>query len=475
MTSSILPLPPQGVLFIDPVTGGVSPQWQNYLLMLESSLTGGFAPLTAKYWLSTSDSELTDETNIGALSTGYLKITTAAATAVPSSTTTIPVTDLTGVLPIANGGTASGTALSGSSIAISNGTAIVQGAAGTTTTLLHGNAAGAPTYSAVSLTADVSGDLPFANLAQGSALSVLGVTGNATADNASIAAGADNQVLRRSGTAVAFGAVNLASTDAVTGDLAFANLAQGSALSVLGVTGNATADNASIAAGTDGHVVRRSGTAVAFGTVATAGLADAAVTYAKIQNVTDARLLGRSSGSAGPPIEVTVGTGLSLSAGALTASGTAGAMTLIGSAEGTNTTASATNVATFAISGLTVKDTLLTLVFHASVTQQTDTVDLYNSTDSVALVTNSNGAAIAAGVQWIATTTIGVHQSATTAVQSLAPQGSSAAGASTRQAASTFTTAWTSPWTLALRTGAGGVTAGGTYQYRITVFKVAGQ
>lgn len=69
----------------------------------------------------------------------------------------------TGVLKIANGGTNSSAALSGSSIAISNGTAIVQGAAGTTTTLLHGNASGAPTYSAASLTADVTGTLPVAN------------------------------------------------------------------------------------------------------------------------------------------------------------------------------------------------------------------------------------------------------------------------------------------------------------------------
>ena len=119
----------------------------------------------------------------------------------------------------------------------------------------------------VNLTTNVTGDLPFSNLAQGSALSVLGVTGNATADVASIAASTDNQVLRRSGTSVAFGAVNLASTDAVTGDLPFSNLAQGSALSVLGVTGNATADVASIAASTDNQVLRRSGTSVAFGTV----------------------------------------------------------------------------------------------------------------------------------------------------------------------------------------------------------------
>ena len=75
----------------------------------------------------------------------------------------------------------------------------------------------------VNLTTNVTGDLPFSNLAQGSALSVLGVTGNATADVASIAAGTDNQVLRRSGTALGFGAVNLASSDAVTGALAVTN------------------------------------------------------------------------------------------------------------------------------------------------------------------------------------------------------------------------------------------------------------
>ncbi len=69
----------------------------------------------------------------------------------------------------------------------------------------------------------VTGDLPMTNLAQGSALSVLGVTGNATADHASIAAASDHQVMRRSGTAVAFGAVNLAQSTAVTGTLPVAN------------------------------------------------------------------------------------------------------------------------------------------------------------------------------------------------------------------------------------------------------------
>ena len=82
-------------------------------------------------------------------------------------------THVSGTLPVANGGTNSTTALSGSAIMVSNGTAIVQGDAGTTTTLLHGNAAGAPTYGAVALGTDVSGALPLANFTDGTTGQVL--------------------------------------------------------------------------------------------------------------------------------------------------------------------------------------------------------------------------------------------------------------------------------------------------------------
>jgi hypothetical protein len=110
-------------------------------------------------------------------------------------------------------------------------------------------------------------DLPFSRLPAGTSLSVLGVAGNASADHASIAATAVGQVLRYAGSSIGWGALDLADSDAVTGDLPLSNVAQGTALSVLGVTGNATADNASIVAGADGAVLRRVGTTVAFGTV----------------------------------------------------------------------------------------------------------------------------------------------------------------------------------------------------------------
>jgi hypothetical protein len=57
---------------------------------------------------------------------------------------------------------------------------------GTTTTVLHGNAAGNPTWGAVDLTADVSGDLPYTNLAQMGAYTLMLNNSAGTADPAAV-------------------------------------------------------------------------------------------------------------------------------------------------------------------------------------------------------------------------------------------------------------------------------------------------
>jgi hypothetical protein len=76
--------------------------------------------------------------------------------------------------------------------------------------------------------------------------------------------------------------VNTAMFDANAVDNAA--LRDSAALSVMGRASNSSGDPADIAAASDGEVLRRSGTALGFGQVATAGLADSAVTNAKIAN-----------------------------------------------------------------------------------------------------------------------------------------------------------------------------------------------
>lgn len=76
-------------------------------------------------------------------------------------------------------------------------------------------------------------------------------------------------------------------------------------LSVLGRAANTAGALAAIT-GTDGQVLRVSGTALGFGTIATAGIADDAVTYAKVQDVSaTSRILGRATAGAGVIEELT--------------------------------------------------------------------------------------------------------------------------------------------------------------------------
>jgi len=109
-------------------------------------------------------------------------------------------THVSGTLPVGNGGTGQASNLTQYGVVYgSTTTAMATSAAGTTTQVLHGNAAGAPTFSAVSLTADVSGTLPLANGGTGTtsapaaAAALLGFTTTATAAGTTVLTNASSQ------------------------------------------------------------------------------------------------------------------------------------------------------------------------------------------------------------------------------------------------------------------------------------------
>jgi len=177
-----------------------------------------------------------------------------------------------------------------------------------------------------------------ADLRNSAGLSVIGRSANSTGDPGDIVAANDAEVLRRAGTTLGFGTVATAgiADNAVTDG----KLRDSAALSVIGRAANSSGDPADIAAANDAEVLRRSGTALGFGTVATAGLADNSVTYAKMQDVTGLSVVGRAASTDGDPAAVTgtdgklltvLGTALAFTFGAPVISiGTAGATTTDG-------------------------------------------------------------------------------------------------------------------------------------------------
>ncbi len=189
----------------------------------------------------------------------------------------------TGTLPAANGGTG------------------IAGAGGTANRVLGTTDGSTWAAGLVALATMVSGLLPLGNLADGTANSVLGRAAGTGGVMAPIAASADGQVLRMAAGALAWGALDLADSDALTGLLPFASLSDGSAVSVFGRAGGTSGVMASIAASADGQVLRRAAGALSFGAV---DLADGdAITgvlpFANIMSGSAASLFGRAAGTSG--------------------------------------------------------------------------------------------------------------------------------------------------------------------------------
>lgn len=126
-----------------------------------------------------------------------------------------------------------------------------------------------------------------------------------------------------------------------------AKLRQGSALSLVGRTANSVGDVANIAAtaATDA-VMRESGSTIGWGTIATAGIANDAVTFAKTQNIATDRLVGRDTAATGDMEELTVTGGVEFSgAGGIQRSALTGDVT---ASAGSNATTIANDAVTYA-------------------------------------------------------------------------------------------------------------------------------
>jgi hypothetical protein len=169
-------------------------------------------------------------------------------------------------------------------------------------------------------------------------LSILGVPGSSTANVSAITASSNSQVMQMFGGTLQFhlldlsqltGTLMASQLPALTGPVTTpgGSLATSLNLGAGGVSGQLPLAN--LAPGTVGQVmVTGAGPAASWGTVGTAGITNAAVTYAKLQPEGAGTLLGNPTASPASPSEVTIGTGLSLSlGGVLSASGTAPAGT----------------------------------------------------------------------------------------------------------------------------------------------------
>lgn len=176
-TGSIPALAANSAGFAGPVTGGTS-----FLYKLPATAVVGILHAAAPATV--------DGVNESAITSSLVAIADLSATGTPSSTTFLrgdntwatpagggTVTGVTGTAPIvSSGGTApaiscatcatSAAALANNQIVLGAGSQATQtlGSLGATTTVLHGNAAGVPSFGAVALGTDVSGQLPIGNV-----------------------------------------------------------------------------------------------------------------------------------------------------------------------------------------------------------------------------------------------------------------------------------------------------------------------
>lgn len=152
-----------------------------------------------------------------------------------------------------------------------------------------------------------------------------------------------------------------------------------------------------------------------------------------------------------------------------------GSVTLLKANSGTDTNTVATNLDTYAISGLTAKDSLYAEFNVYAVTQAANAgnLSLVSSTDSNTVLITPVAATVTATSGAFGVATIRQSQSGATTLQSLGWGGQDAGSLEGRSRSPAVTTAWTGSWTIALRYP--GMVAGGTLEWSWALYKIAGQ
>jgi len=192
---------------------------------VDGAAGAGGAPDTATYIIQTANGSLGSAQVLGSLASGFLKVTTT--TGVLSSVTDITAsTDITGTVPVANGGTNIASYTVGDVLYASGATTLTKLAGvATGNALISGGVATAPAYGKIGLTTHVSGTLPAANGGTGIASYTIGdvvYASGATALSALAGVATGNALISGGvATAPAYGKIGL--TTHVSGTLPVAN------------------------------------------------------------------------------------------------------------------------------------------------------------------------------------------------------------------------------------------------------------
>jgi hypothetical protein len=137
----------------------------------------GGAPVGASYICRTSDATLTNETALDSLSAGYLKTQGSGGFGAVSTVASVPVADISGVLPIAKGGTNLSSTPTNGQLLIGNGSgfALASLTAGSNVTITPG-----------------AGTISIASTASGAAFSYVTFTRRVTSNAPTMSAVASN-------------------------------------------------------------------------------------------------------------------------------------------------------------------------------------------------------------------------------------------------------------------------------------------